>query len=162
MALFTQIALMKVIYSRIFRSSFKIKAILAPFVEHSVSSNLKEEKLLNVVCWFWFVKNYPTCTCKRCLFLKFQVLHERSSDIASFLEHPVYNIFKIYNALILFFNFDLPLFTRNPCVKVFMLEILFAPRKKQWCTPYIAFSKYILSWYYILILIFHYLPKLYG
>ena len=41
------------------------------------------------------------------------MLREKSSDIASFLEHPAYSIFKMYSALILVFYFDLPLFTQS-------------------------------------------------
>ena len=48
-----------------------------------------------------------------------RVLLERSSDIASFVEHPVYSIFKMYSVMILnFFYFNLLLLIQSACVKV--------------------------------------------
>ena len=41
------------------------------------------------------------CTCKSHLFLKFEVLREGSSFIASIVEHPVYSNFKMCIVLIL-------------------------------------------------------------
>ena len=41
------------------------------------------------------------------------MFREKSSDISSFVEHPAYNIFKMYSVLILVFYFDLPLFTQS-------------------------------------------------
>ena len=39
--------------------------------------------------------------CKSQFFLKFEVLREKSSDIALFVEHPVCSNFKMYTVLIL-------------------------------------------------------------
>ena len=47
--------------------------------------------------------------CVKVTFLNFQVLRERTSVIASFVEHPVYSNFKMYNVPVLVFFFDLPL-----------------------------------------------------
>ena len=46
------------------------------------------------------------------------VLRERSSDIAFFVEHPVYSIFKMYSVLILVFYFDLPILIESTYIKV--------------------------------------------
>ena len=57
-------------------------------------------------------------------FLEISVLHEGSSFIESFVEHPVHSIFKSYSILILVFLFWFA--TINP--KSIFLEILGAPR----------------------------------
>ena len=52
------------------------------------------------------------------------MLSERSSDTASFLEHPVYNILKIFSALILAL-FCFAIFEPKwMCNSIFFLEIL--------------------------------------
>ena len=61
--------------------------------------------VLILIFWFWFVTIYPKCMYKRRLFSKFKVLREISSNIASFVEHPVYIIFKMSSVLILVFWF---------------------------------------------------------
>ena len=61
--------------------------------------------VLNLVFWFWFITIYPEFIYKRHLFSQFQVLRERSSTIASFVEHSVYSISKMYSVLILVFWF---------------------------------------------------------
>ena len=76
---------------------------IASFVEHPVCSNFKMYGVLILVVLFSFVNIYPKCVYKRHLFLKFQVLHEGSRDIASFVEHTVCSNFKMYTVLILIF-----------------------------------------------------------
>ena len=49
------------------------------------------------------------------LFLKIQVLRERSSDITFFMEHSIYSTFKIYGVGLLVFYFGLPLHTQSLC-----------------------------------------------
>ena len=78
------------------------------FREHPAYSNLKMYNALILFLFFWFPTIHPKCFCKSHFFLKFQVLHERSSVIASFVEHPVCSNFKIYSVLILFFLFWFP------------------------------------------------------
>ena len=80
-------------------------SFVASFVEHHVCSNFKMYSVLILVFWFYFPTFNPKCICKSQLFLNFQVLHERSRDIASFVEHPVYSNFKMYSVLILVFLF---------------------------------------------------------
>ena len=91
---------------------------------------------------------------KKYLFLNFQVLRERSSDIVSFVEHPVYSSFKMYGLLILVFYFYLPLFTQNVSVKV-VYSWNFRSSVKEavvllhlWSTLYLALWKCIVSLFY--------------
>ena len=88
------------------------------FREHPAYSNLKMYSVLILFLFFWFPTIHPKRFCKSHFFLKFQVLHERSSVIASFMEHPICSNFKMYGELILFFYFDFTLFTQNASVKV--------------------------------------------
>ena len=90
------------------------------------------------------------------VFLKFWMLRERSSDIACFVEHPVYSSFKMYSVLILVFYFDLPLLMQNVCLKV---KFSWTSRRSakqavillhSWSTLYIAFSKCKVSWFLFL------------
>ena len=74
--LFTQSASLKVISSGTFCSSF---------VEHPVYNIFKVYSVLILVVLLWFATVYPRCMCKTHLFWKFWVLHERSSDIFSFV-----------------------------------------------------------------------------
>ena len=131
---------------------------IASFVEHPVYSISKMYSVLNLVFWFWFITIYPEFIYKRHLFSQFQVLRERSSTIASFVEHSVYSISKMYSVLILVFWFwfatiysksmskshflswimfvDLRsvLITRSPClIYSFILEISIVPSRKQCC-----------------------------
>ena len=78
-------------------------SFVASFVEHPVCSSFKMYSVLILVVLFWFVNIYLKSVYKRHLISKFQVLHERSRDIASFVEHPVYSNFKIDSILILVF-----------------------------------------------------------
>ena len=74
------------------------------------------------------------------------MLRERSSDIASFVEHHVYSNFKMYSLLILVFYFYLPLFTQNVSVKVVYSWTFRCSTKEavilpySWSTLYIAFQ----------------------
>ena len=63
---------------------------IASFAEHPVYSIFEMYSVLILVVLFWFATIYPKYTHKSHFFLKFQVLHERSSDIISFFEQPEY------------------------------------------------------------------------
>ena len=80
-------------------------SFIASFVEHPVCTNFKMYSVLILVFIFWFVSIYPKCVYERHLISKFQVVQEGSSDIASFVEHPVSTSFKMYSVLILVFWF---------------------------------------------------------
>ena len=69
--------------------------------------------------FFWFASINRKCICKIQFFFKFLVLYEGSSIIASLVEHPVYNIFKMQSVLSWFwlFYFDLLIFTKSVCIK---------------------------------------------
>ena len=49
----------------------------------------------------WFPTIHPKWMCKNYLFLKFYMFRERSSDVASFVEEPLYSNFKMYGTLFL-------------------------------------------------------------
>ena len=99
MPLFTRNACVKVIFFWNFWCSAKEAAIL--FLSWStlyiaISKCIKS--------WFYFVlllSIHPERLRKSNFFLKFLVLHERSSNIDSFVVHPVYSIFIMCNILIL-------------------------------------------------------------
>ena len=80
------------------------------------------------------------------LSLKFQVLCEGSSFIASFVEHPECSNFKIYSVFILVFYFDLLLLIEFACVKVKFSWTSRCPAKEtvilplSWSTLYIPFQ----------------------
>ena len=83
------------------------------------------------------------------------MLRERSSAIASFAEHTVYSIFKMYSVLILVFsNFNLlQLIQRSSAKGNFSLNVRCSPKEavlllRPWSTLYIAVSKCKLSWGY--------------
>ena len=55
------------------------------------------------------------------------------SDIASFIEHPVYSIFKMYSVLILLFSILFcHVLPKKFLQKLYFLEVLGDPQKKQW------------------------------
>ena len=58
-----------------------------------------------LVFLFLFTTIHVKCFCESLLLLNFQVPCERSSNIASFAEHPVFSILKKYSVLILLFLF---------------------------------------------------------
>ena len=87
-------------------------SFIASFVEHPLCSNFKMCSVLILVVLLWFTTFNRKCICKSNLFLKLQVLRERSSFIASFVEHPVCGNFKISSVLIQVFLFELT--TINP------------------------------------------------
>ena len=62
----------------------------------------KVYSLLTLTFLLWFATFHPKCSKNR-PFKKIYVLREKSSDIASFLEHRVYSNFKMYSVLILVF-----------------------------------------------------------
>ena len=84
--------------------------------------------ILVLLSLFSFI--HPKWFYKSRLFLELYVLCEKSSDIASFAEYPVYNSLKMYSALILIL---IILFCRiSPKVNVkksCIVKILGAPRK---------------------------------
>ena len=54
-------------------------------------------------------------------------------DIASFMEHPVYSIFKMYSVLILLFSILFcHVLPKKLLQKLYFLEVLGVPQKKQW------------------------------
>ena len=112
-------------------SNFEMFNILTPgfllwfdFPEQRVCSNFKKS-------WFWFPTIHPKCFYNSHLFLKFYVLSERSSDIASFVQNPVNSRLKIYSDLILVL-FILFWHVWTKLNESFFLETLGAPRKEQW------------------------------
>ena len=68
---------------------------IASFVEHPAYGTSKTDNILILVFLFWFATTNPKCMCKSQVFLNFYVLREKSSDIASFVQHPVYSIIKM-------------------------------------------------------------------
>ena len=78
---------------------------ITSFVEQPVYSNFQIFSVLTLVFLFSFTTIHANCFCKSCLFLKFEVLGARSSDIATFMEHPVYINLKMYSVLILLYLF---------------------------------------------------------
>ena len=78
---------------------------ITSFVEQPVYSNFQIFSVLTLVFLFSFTTIHANCFCKSCLFLKFEVLGARSSDIATFMEHPVYINLKMYSVLILLYVF---------------------------------------------------------
>ena len=76
-------------------------SFIASFVEHPVCSNFKIYSVLIRVFLFELTTINPKYICKSRLFLKFQVLREGCSFVASFVEHPVCSSFKMYGVLIL-------------------------------------------------------------
>ena len=77
--------------------------VIASFVEQPVCSNFKMHSVL-ILIFFYFnwLQLIQKSIWKSHFFLKFEVLRERSSVIASFVERPVYNVLKIYSVLALF------------------------------------------------------------
>ena len=114
-----------------------------------------------LVFLFWFATIHPTWMCKRNCFLKFWVLRETSSDIASFVKYLVYSNFKLYSVLILVTL--ILICSCSPKVNVLKRifpEILGALRKNQWYCFFrgalcIAISKCIVSCSNFFILISH-------
>ena len=102
--LFTQSVCVKRIYSRNFGCSAK-EALILLLSQSTLDIVFPKCIVLTLVFWFWFVTIYPKTMYKIHLFLKFQVLREGSSDIASFVEHPVYSISKMHSVLVLVFLF---------------------------------------------------------
>ena len=70
------------------------------------------------------------------VFLKFQVLRERSNVITSFLEHLVYSNFKMFSVLILGFSFSFVVtYPKSMCKSNLYFVILCAPgRKQRYCS----------------------------
>ena len=92
------------------------------------------------------------------------MLREKSSDIASFVEHSVYNIFKMYCALILVvLLWFATIHPKCMCKTHLFLKILGAPAKETvtffllWISLYIGFSNCIVSlfwFFYFALLVF--------
>ena len=126
---------------------------IASFVEHSVYSIFKMCIVSWFVFWFWFATTHSKCMYKRHLFSKFYVLHESSTNIASFVEHSVCSNFKMYSVLILVFYFNLLQLIQSACVKVnFSWNFRCSAKEavilvRSWNTLYIAFLKCKVSWF---------------
>ena len=74
-------------------------------------------KFLILIC------HYSKCLYKCHLFLKFEVLREGCSFVASFVEHPVCSNFKTYSVLILFKKKKLALINlKNICKNQFFMK----------------------------------------
>ena len=97
---------------------------IVSFAEHPVYSIFKMYSVPILVFLFWFTTVNPKCMCKSHFLLKFQVLHEGSSDIASFVEHPVNSIFKRYSVLTLVFLFWFPILTQIVCLFFLKFQVL--------------------------------------
>ena len=88
------------------------------------------------------------------------MLHERSNDIASFVEHPVYSNFKLHGLFILVFYFYLPLFTQNVSLKVACSWNFRCSAKEAvvllrlWSTKYLALWKCVVSLFYFSFFLF--------
>ena len=78
---------------------------ITSFVEQPVYSNFQMFSVLTLVFLFSFTTIHAKYFCKSYLFLKFEVLGTRSSDIATSMEHLVYISLKMYSVLILLYLF---------------------------------------------------------
>ena len=131
-----------------------------------------------ILFFYYFVlKLFTQRQCVKVTFLKFQVLRERSSVIASFPEHPVHSNFEMFSVLIIGFLFwlDFPehpvydtfemfsvlilgllfwfpvTYPKNMCESNLFFVILGAPKTillLSWSTLHIAISKCIVSWFF--------------
>ena len=97
------------------------------FFEHPIYSNFKMYSLLILLFLFWFTTIHPKYFCKRHFSWKFQVLRERSSDSTLYIAFWKCVIFWFY-----IFYFNCQYSAKILLEKSFFLEILVAPRKKQW------------------------------
>ena len=109
--------------------------------------------------WFYFsyfVTFNRKCIWKSYFFLKFQVLLEGSSFVASFVEHPACSIVRMYSVLILvFFYFNLLQLIQRASAKdnfswnfrCSVKEAVLLVRSRG--TLYVAFSKCTVSWFYL-------------
>ena len=78
---------------------------ITSFVEQPVYSNFQMFSVLTLVFLFSFTTIHAKYFCRSYLFLKFEVLGTRSSDIATSMEHLVYISLKMYSVLILLYLF---------------------------------------------------------
>ena len=127
-------------------------SVIVSFVEHPVYSIFKMYSVPILVFLFWFTTVNPKC-CVKVTLWKCQVLHKGSSDIASFVEHPVNSIFKRYSVLTLAFLFWFPILTQIACVK-FSFSWNFRCSAKEavllllsWSTLHVVILKCIISWF---------------
>ena len=146
---------------------FERSSDIASFVEHPVFSSLKMYRALILLFLFCFATFYPKNFSKSHFFLKSYVLRQRSSDIASIVEHPVHSNLKTYSCPnSSFIYFVLPRLTQSKCVKVIFSWNFRCSAKGDLIllllrsTPYVAISECILFWFYLFfILICNYLLK---
>ena len=134
LSLFTQSVCIKDIYSRNFRCSAKEAVILLLSRSTPDIQQFQNVWPLDSSFLFLFTTIYPKCICKSRLFLKFQVLRERSNGTTSFVKHSVLSSLKMYSVLILlflFFPFFCHVSPKTLLQKSFFQEILGVPRKKQ-------------------------------
>ena len=88
-------------------------------------SNFKMYSTLILVFLFWFATIYPKCFCKSKFLLKFLVLHRRSSDIASSIDHPPYNTLKMYSLLtVVFLSWLVTIQPKCLCESHFFVKLL--------------------------------------
>ena len=114
--LITQSEFIKADFSWNFRCAVK-EPVLLLLSWSTLFSNFKIYSVLILIFLFWFPTVYPNCTYKSHLFFKFlRAPRKKQWYFAYFVEHPVYSSFKMYNVLILFFYFVLPLLTQSACV----------------------------------------------
>ena len=120
----------KCMYRRHFLSK---SSSIASFVEPLSYSIFKLNSVLILVFLFLFTSIHSKCVFKSQFFLNFQVLHERSSDVASYVKHLTYRIFIKYTDTRVFNLYcrDLPKYffwkyqvlrERNSDVASFMLQ----------------------------------------
>ena len=134
LSLFTQSVCIKDIYSRNFRCSAKEAVILLLSRSTPDIQQFQNVWPLDSSFLFLFTTIYPKCICKSRLFLKFQVLRERSNGTTSFVKHSVLSSLKMYSVLILlflFFPFFCHVSPKTLLQKSFFQEILGVLRRKQ-------------------------------
>ena len=141
----------------------KKSSFIASFVEHTAYSVFKMHSVL-ILFFFILISHYSP---KSHLFLKFQGFSERSSDIVSFVEHPVsfveFENIQCPNSSFLYFV--LSRLNQSECVKVIFSGNSRCSAKEavilllSWA-PFIQRFQNIQSLdFSILILICHYEPK---
>ena len=81
------------------------QAVLLLLSSKAMYSNLEINNVLIQFFLFWFPTVYPNFMYISHLFFNFLRVRKKSSDMASFVEHPVYCSLKMYSLFILVFLF---------------------------------------------------------
>ena len=142
---------------------------IASFVKHSVRSIFKMYSLLVLHFTFGFATNHSKCFWKSHFFVKLKVLCERNSDIASFVERPLYSIFQMYSLLNLLFFFGFAtIHPRCFCNSQLFFKFYLLRKRSSNISSFLEhpvfsnFRIYSFLILFFLILICHYLPKVYA